>query len=232
MTAPAVSVIVAVRDAAATLAAAIESVVSQNVPSPWRAPEVIVIDGGSSDGSDRIASGHPAVRLVRQAGRGLAAARNEAVRAARAPILAFCDADDRWTPGSLAVRLRAIEAEPEAQAVVGKLVLVAAAGGQPTPGQQSLLGIPRVGFTPGCLLARRDVFDRVGWFDESLRIGADSDWFVRLRESRLPVATVDATVLLKAARGTSLSTDVATYRRELLDVGRRFIRNRRQERPT
>jgi hypothetical protein len=41
---------------------------------------------------------------------------------------------------------------------------------------------------------------------------------------------VDATVLIKAARGTSLSTDVAAYRRELLDVSRQFIRSHRQER--
>lgn len=232
MTAPAVSVIIAVRDAAATLAATIESVVSQDVPSPWAAPEVIVIDGGSADGSDEIAAGHPGVRLIRQTSQGLAAARNEAIRAASGTVLAFCDADDRWTPGALAVRLHALETEPGTLAVVGKLVLIASAGEQPTPGQRSLLGIPRMGFTPGCLLVRRDVFRRVGWFDENLRVGADSDWFVRLRQSGLPVVTIDATVLIKAARGTSLSADVATYRRELLDVSRRFIRSRRQgERP-
>lgn len=232
MTAPTVSVIIAVRDAAATLAATIESVVSQDVPPPWAAPEVIVIDGGSADGSDEIAAGHPAVRLIRQTSQGLAAARNEAIRAASGAVLAFCDADDRWTPGALATRLHALEAEPGTLAVVGKLVLIASAGEQPTPGQRALLGIPRMGFTPGCLLVRREVFGRVGWFDETLSISADSDWFVRLRESRLPVATVEMTVLLKAARGTSLSTDVSTYRRELLHVGRRFLCNRRQDRPT
>jgi glycosyltransferase involved in cell wall biosynthesis len=230
MTASSISVIVAVRNASATLAAAIESVVSQDAPPPWGKPEVIIIDGGSSDGSDRIAAGHPAVRLIRQAGHGLAAARNEAVRAATGSVLAFCDADDRWPPGSLAVRLQALAAEPGPLAVVGRLVLVATAGERPTPAQQSLLGIPRVGFTPGCLLARRAVFDEVGLFNETLRIGADSDWFVRLRQSRVPVALVDATVLIKAARGTSLSTDVAAYRRELLDVSRQFIRSHRQER--
>lgn len=232
MTAPAVSVIIAVRDAAATLAATIESVASQDVPSPWAAPEVIVIDGGSVDGSDKIAASHPGVRLIRQTSQGLAAARNEAIRAASGAILAFCDADDQWTHGALAARLHVLETEPGTRAVVGKLVLIESAGGQPTPGQRSLLGIPRMGFTPGCLLVRRDVFSRVGWFDETLRVGADSDWFIRLRQSGLSVVTIDATVLIKAARGTSLSTDVATYRRELLDVSRRFIRGRRQERPT
>jgi glycosyltransferase involved in cell wall biosynthesis len=230
MIAPSVSVIIAVRDAAPTVAAAIESVVTQHVPLPWPAAEVIVIDGGSSDGSDRIAADHPAVRLIRQASRGLAAARNEAVRAAGGSVLAFCDADDRWTPGSLAIRLQALEAGSGASAVVGKLVLAPTAEAPPTPGQRSLIGIPRIGFTPGCLLVRREAFDLVGWFDERLRIGADSDWFVRLRQTGLPMATVEATVLIKAARGTSLSADVAAYRRELLEVGRRFLRGRRPER--
>jgi hypothetical protein len=37
-------------------------------------------------------------------------------------------------------------------------------------------------------------------------------------------------VLMKGARDTSLSADVAAYRKELLDVGRRFIRRQKGDR--
>ena len=226
----AITVIIAVRNGAATLAAALESVTSQHRPDGLDAQEILVIDGGSTDGSDRIAGSHPGVTLLRQASTGLAGARNEGIRAARGTLIAFCDADDQWTADALAVRLRALDASADAVAAIGNAALCGSEGGQPTAAQQSRIGTVRAGFTPGCMLARRSAFDRIGMFDETLRIGADSDWFVRLRQSGLRVAMVDATVLMKGARDTSLSTDVAAYRKELLDVGRRFIRRQKGDR--
>lgn len=230
MTAPAITAIVAVRNSAPTLAEAIESVLAQRVPAPWHPPEIVVIDGGSSDGSERIARSFPGVRLIMQTSHGLAAARNEAIRAATGGMLAFCDADDRWTVGSLAVRLRALDADPSAQLAIGKFMLTEAAGARPTPAQRSMMGTPRLGFTPGCMVARRSAFETVGMFDESLRIGADSEWFVRVRQRQVRTATVADVVLAKGARSTSLSADVAAYRKELLDVGRRHIGAIRQGR--
>lgn len=227
MTGRSVTVIIAVRNSAPTLAAAIESVLAQHVPSPWHLTEVMAIDGGSSDGGDRITRGYSRVRLIHQAGQGLAAARNEAIRAATGDVIAFCDGDDRWTDGSLEVRLAALDADPPAHAAIGKLVLAEVEGAEPTPAQRALIGARRLGFTPGCMVARRSAFDHVGLFDEALRIGADSDWFVRARQSALRMATVEDVVLIKGARSTSLSADVTAYRKELLDVGRRFIRHRR-----
>ena len=227
MTGRSVTVIIAVRNSAPTLAAAIESVLAQHVPSPWHLTEVMAIDGGSSDGGDRITRGYSRVRLIHQAGQGLAAALNEAIRAATGEVIAFCDGDDRWTDGSLEVRLAALDADPPAHAAIGKLVLAEVEGAEPTPAQRALIGARRLGFTPGCMVARRSAFDHVGLFDEALRIGADSDWFVRARQSALRMATVEDVVLIKGARSTSLSADVTAYRKELLDVGRRFIRHRR-----
>ena len=100
-----VSVIVAVLNAANYLATALDSVVRQR-PS---AEEILVIDGGSTDGSEEIAASRPGVRVIRQTGHGLAAARNQAILASRCPLIAFCDADDRWSEDALAVRLRVLE---------------------------------------------------------------------------------------------------------------------------
>jgi glycosyltransferase involved in cell wall biosynthesis len=226
----AITVIIAVRNGAATLAAALESVTAQQLPDGLDAPEILVIDGGSTDGSDRIAASHPAATLIRQASTGLAGARNEAIRSARGSMIAFCDADDRWTAGSLAIRLQALDADADAIAAIGNAALCVSEEGQLTAAQHSRIGTVRAGFTPGCMLARRSAFDRIGLFDETLRIGADSDWFVRLRQSGLRVAMMDSTVLMKGARDTSLSADVAAYRKELLDVGRRFIRRQKGDR--
>ena len=225
-TAP-VSVIVPTLNAAKYLDVAIDSVERQR-PRP---EEILVIDGGSQDGSAEIAASRHGVRVVRQAGRGLAAARNEAIRAASCALIAFCDADDRWSDDALAVRLRALERHPNASAVIGRIVLESLEGTAATAAQVTRIGRSVPGFTPGALLIPRETFELVGAFDETLSIGADSDWFVRLQTSPRPTLQIDAVVLYKGARNSSLSTDVGAYRRELLTVARRFIASRRVREP-
>ena len=220
-----VSVIVPVRNAARYLAAAIDSVIIQE-PCP---DEILVIDGNSTDGSAAIAEKFTGVRVIPQVGCGLAGARNEAIRVARHTLVAFCDADDRWTEGALAARVEALNDNTEALAVIGLVVREEIEGTVPTAVQREQVGRPVPGFTPGAMLVRREAFDLVGWFDESLSIGTDSDWFVRLQQSGHPALRIDTVVLHKGSRGTSLSTDVAAYRSELLTVARRFIARQREK---
>src|SRR5262249_4919654 len=159
-------------------------------------------------------------------GDGLAAARNQGIQSADAGIIGFCDADDRWADGALAMRLACLEEQPDCDAVIGQAMAEALPGEPLTPQQVSRLGQPVPGFTPGALLARRPVFQRVGPFDETLRIGADSDWFVRLQQSGLRLATLPAVVLRKGMRADALSADREAYRRELLRVARGFLERR------
>jgi len=85
-----------------------------------------------------------------------------------------------------------------------------------------------VGYTPGALVVRRQAFDCIGPFDETLAIATDSEWFIRARSGGHPIAVLEDVVLLKGARAMSLSADVASYQRELLDVSRRFLRAREE----
>lgn len=225
---PTVGVVIAVRDAAATVAACLGSVLGQ-VPPPT---EVVVIDGGSLDGTvetvRRIARDAPVLRLIAQHGTGLGAARNEAIAALSTDVVMFCDGDDRWCPDALAVRLDAL-ADPAVGAAIGQVVTVAFddAGARQ---HAATLGRARPGWTPGALAVRRSVIDQLGGFDESLRIGGDSSWFVRARQAGVTVAELDDVVLHKGVRADSLSTDVARYRSELLAVARRYIRSTRSAR--
>lgn len=222
----AVTVIVPVRNAAAHLPAALASI----RPQLPHAGEILVIDGGSTDQSVAIATAHGA-RVIDQHGRGLAAARNQAILASHTPWIAFCDGDDRWAADALAVRRRSLELHPTASAVIGRVIRERLPETEPTAAQLGQVGRPVPGFTPGAVLVRREMFDAIGFFDETLVIGADSDWFVRLQESDKPVLQIDDTVLFKGARGVSLSADVDAYRRELLIVARRFIGRRRGNSP-
>lgn len=221
---PSVGVVMPVRNGASTLAAAIRSVYDQQ-PA---AADIVVVDA-SEDDSATLAAAFAGVRVISQLGRGLAAARNQGLSAVAGELIAFCDADDCWTAGALACRLDHLAHEPSCDAVIGHAERVLFDGHAAMPQQLSQLGRVTPGYTPGALMVRRAVFEAVGLFDESLAIGADSDWFVRLAQSPLRLDVLPELVLQKGLRASSLSAEVPTYRRELLRVARRFVDRRRSK---
>lgn len=111
---PAVAVIIPCHDYARFLPDAVESAVAQSHP----ALEIVVVDDGSRDETAALAARLAArytereIRVVRQENRGLAAARNAGIAAARAPLLLPLDADDALHPHA-ASRLAALfQADP------------------------------------------------------------------------------------------------------------------------
>jgi glycosyltransferase involved in cell wall biosynthesis len=156
---PRVSVIVPARDAAATLERTLASLAGQELDEPF---EVIVVDDGSADETPQIAGRHaPLVRLVRNAESGGAgAARNRGALEARAPVLAFTDADCFATPGWLASGLSELA---RADLVQGR---VEPDPTQPrTPFDRTLAVDDHGAFYPTAnLFVRRDAFESVGGF--------------------------------------------------------------------
>ena len=76
--------------------------------------EVIVVDDGSSDGTERaIAPYRDRIRYVRTQNRGAGAARNRGIQEATRDLVAFLDSDDEWMPGKLALARRFLAARPD-----------------------------------------------------------------------------------------------------------------------
>src|SRR5215212_4972938 len=94
MTSPVASVIVPAHNAAATLPACLDALLGQALPPGSGPLEIIVVDDGSHDATPALVARYaPAVRLIRQAHAGAAAARNTGLAAAQAPLVLFTDAD-------------------------------------------------------------------------------------------------------------------------------------------
>lgn len=101
------SVVVPARDAASTLPSTLTALAAQDLGRPF---EVLVVDDASRDATAEVARAHPVVTALLVArGEGPGAARNLAVAAARAPVVAFTDADCVPAPGWLRAGLAAIE---------------------------------------------------------------------------------------------------------------------------
>jgi len=121
-----VSVIMIFRDAAAFMAEAIESVVSQGFTG-W---ELLLVDDGSQDGGELIAAGY-ATRMPSQirvlshpdrTNQGMSASRNLGLQAARGRYVAFLDADDTWLPQRLQRHIAILERMPAVDMVQSELV--------------------------------------------------------------------------------------------------------------
>jgi hypothetical protein len=112
-----VSVVVPLYNKAKYILRTLDSIAAQTL----RDCEIIVVDDGSTDGGDAIVAQYrdDRLRLIRQANAGPGAARNRGGQEARAPYVAFLDADDCWRPGYLENGVRMLEAHPQAAAVSG-----------------------------------------------------------------------------------------------------------------
>jgi glycosyltransferase involved in cell wall biosynthesis len=159
--APTVSVIVPARDAGATIGRTLAGVAAQELDG---SVEVIVVDDGSVDATPEVVRATGAT-VLRGAGEGPAAARNRGAAAARAPLLAFVDADCEPAPGWLAAGVRALQ---DADLVQG--------GVREPP--DSAVGPYDRGiwvrdesqlFETANLMVRRELFERIGGFESWLR---------------------------------------------------------------
>ena len=88
----------------------LDSIVAQNV-SP---SEVIVVDDGLVDNPGHVVAKFPSARLITQANRGLAAARNAGLKAATSELVLFLDADDVLCPRAIEAGLDAMRQYPGA----------------------------------------------------------------------------------------------------------------------
>lgn len=107
---PRVSVVVPLYQTERYIAEAVASVLAQT----YTGFECLVIDDGSRDRGPDIARSFadPRVRVVPQANRGLAGARNTGIREAKGEFIAFLDADDRWAPEKLARHVALLDSDP------------------------------------------------------------------------------------------------------------------------
>lgn len=190
---PRVSVVVPVFNGEATIEACVASLLSQEHLSS--APEIIVVDNGSTDGTDRILRSFESVRVLREAIRGSAAARNTGVRAATGSVVAFIDADAAAERDWLAALLGALR-EPDV-GIVGGAILCRRGGnrierfGERIHDQRRAIEEERPPYVDACNWASpRSVLIDAGLFDETLLRAQDVDlsWRIHRRGGRLVYA--------------------------------------------
>ena len=210
---PLVSCIVPVYGGEKYLSEALDSIASQT----HQPIEIIVVDDGSTDASAVVAAGHPSQpRSIRQANAGPAAARNRGVNDARGEYVAFLDADDLWHPEKLTRQFHLLANRPDAGVCVTEIRNFWSPELDETEraGEPENFSRPWTAYNCVGLLTSRQVFDKVGPFDEQLRITEDLEWFARLPDLGIEVAVVPEVLVFRRVHPGNLTRRQAAESRD------------------
>ena len=190
MSAPVVSVIIPVHNAADTLVEQLESVRLAQADAP--VGEILVVDNRSTDDSAAQATSWARERgvdlrvidAVEKAGEPFA--RNVGLAAARGEHVLYCDADDRVAPTWITAMTDALMAAPYATGPIDMHELnpawLADVRGSSVTGRSVMYD--RVPYAHGCNMGfRRDTLIALGGFDETYTAGCDLDIAIRMWEA-------------------------------------------------
>ena len=193
--------------------------------------EIIVVDNGSTDATQQILQTYAdgRIRMLSEARRGPAAARNTGVRAARGELISFLDHDDLWPPERQRGLVAALAANPAANAAYGRVRMQFDDG--PDPNFDNIDGqhAPQVAIFS--FMFRRALLESVGPMDETLLFGEDTDYFPRLQAGGMISAIYEGDAAIYRRHATNMTHDRGAVADAVLQVMARNIARRRNQKP-
>lgn len=185
---PLVSIILPTRDRAALLPTAIASIQAQTYDH-W---ELLIVDDGSRDATPSIVAGHlndPRVRLLKTGGKGVAAARNAAMAQAKGQLFAYLDSDNSWHAEFLEISASHL-LERNLDLVYSALEANDGWRTRYVGADFDYTDLSHRNFIDiNVMLHRRELYDRRGGCDETLKRMSDWDLVLRYaKESRVGYA--------------------------------------------
>ncbi len=188
MRTPLVSIVIPAYNAAAYVRDAVDSALAQT----YAEKEVIVVDDGSTDGTAKVLAPYRdagVIVYIHQENKGLSAARNAGIRAAKGEFVALLDADDIFLPNKIERQAAYLLAHPECGVCYCDIYHFYEE--EPDKmlkldycyysGDEVLPHLLRMNFiNPLSVVLRKSEIDRVGLFDESYRRSEDWEYWMRL----------------------------------------------------
>src|SRR3954470_1099780 len=189
---PLVSAIIPTYNRDKVISNAVDSILKQT----YENIEIIVVDDGSRDGTrERLAKYGDKISVIAQKNAGPAAARNRGIKASRGQFIAFLDSDDEWLPNKVEQQVsllrRAGNAVPcclcniRMRWDVSERESFDIAWLKPSASEgiwvnvDEVLATRFVLFNQGIMI-RREAIEKIGGFDESLRLLEDHELALRL----------------------------------------------------
>lgn len=181
--------------------------------------EVVIVNDGSTDNSKQVVEDYiksqiagtatnykSQIRLINKPNGGVCSARNRGIHEAKGEYIAFLDADDLWDKDYLMEQVRMMTDFPKAamwginfaEVTNGNQLVRRLATGLPDDYRgyvEDYFGLTKKGrisdlFCSSSVVVRKEVFDKVGYFDERIKYAEDTDMWWRII-ARYPVAFYD-----------------------------------------
>ncbi len=227
-TTPHLSIIIPLYNAAPYIGLAIESIYRQNLPSLAGPTEILIVDDGSTDGSDAIARQlatlYPEIQLIEQENRGAASARNTGIQRARGEIICFLDADDEYPDGTLAFFVEELHLLRQQ---FGDCVMVRGLTHH-LRRAESGEGWCRVGEPIELSVVHsnaqtRAAIERTGLFDEDLSSSEDIDWLLRAEAAGVVMPPRQRVTLLYRRHETNTTLNTSHFLRQKLKMFKKHL---------
>lgn len=223
MSQPLVSIIIPAYNADRLIAETLNFIKSQT-HSNW---ELIVVEDGSHDKTESIvkdfANGlkQPVHYLRHPSNQGIPATRNTAMRIVRGSYIALLDADDLWKENHLELAVKALE-EGKGDFIFSTVQVFHDATrenlGLYGPSPKHLEDFPNSLFSemnfiqPSAVVMRREITDKVGYFDVGLAAAEDSDYFLRIAAAGFKILHIDTITCLFRRGHTSMTSNMSKIR--------------------
>lgn len=220
---PAVSVIMPVWNRERFIADAIRSILAQTFVDF----ELIVVDDGSTDGTRAVVASFDDSRLRCLPGehRGISAAMNAGLAAAKGRYIARLDSDDWWLPDMLATQVAVLEDRPEVGVVYARGECtdsdwkpLSMTWGYPLryPGETFRSMVYNDCTCNITVVCRRACYERVGAYDESLQTSEDLDMWLRVARY-FEFAFTDRVLARIRLHGGSITGEISVERDEQME---------------
>jgi glycosyltransferase len=222
------TLITACYNSAATIRDTLESVASQTHTDI----EHLVVDGASKDATVAIAREFPHVaKVVSEKDSGIYNAMNKGIALATGDVIGTINSDDFYADPEVIARVAQAFEETGADCVFGDLEYV-----HPLRPEKVLRRWRSEPYRPGAFqrgwhpahptfFARRALYDRLGGFDESLRISSDYELMLRFLEPGRASSTHLPSVLVKMRDGGVSNRTLANILRANVECYRSFAKN-------
>ncbi|MEA3280359.1 MAG: glycosyltransferase [Thermodesulfobacteriota bacterium] len=197
---PLVSVIIPTYNRGWIIKEAVDSVLSQYFVDF----ELIVVDDGSTDNTRDILDAYKNdIKVLRHNNKGVSAARNRGIALASGRFVAFLDSDDLWLPDKLSMQVDFFNSNKDALICQTEEIWIRNnVRVNPKKRHKKLSGMifePSLCLcmvSPSAVMIKRELFEAVGLFDESLPACEDYDLWLRI-SSRYPVYLIDTPLIIK-----------------------------------
>ena len=210
-----VSIVIPTYNRSQFLKKAIDSVIAQT----FKDFELIIVDDGSTDNTFHLISQYSdnRIRYIKQENKGPGAARNRGIKESMHGLIAFLDNDDWWDKEKLDVQFREMQQNPgylishtqEIWYKNGKL-LNQKKKHKKQHGYIFDKCLPLCAVSMSTAIVRKELFDRIGLFDEGMACCEDYDFWLRTSVNHKFLLIDEPLTLKDGGRPNQVSSIYAT----------------------